>query len=196
MHDMGYIDDIAIPVNNNGKVVGADFDAESWDIWTNLTGYELYEIYTDVAGNSDLTTIVKQMIVNELKHRIQDDVWNGTDSKDSMPDNQWKRSLKRVYKFIRGSAHIPKGHYLYKGYIQSLGADNEIDMDSPYFEIARVKNDVHWAYIRIYHDIERLTKLDIDEYVEVVGRTLGSYTQIQCATLISIRVGKEYQGDI
>ena len=89
MHEMGYIDDIAIPVNNNGKVVGADFDAESWDIWTNLTGYELYEIYTDVSNN-----IVKQMIINELKHRIQDDVWNGTDSGEI--NNEWEITLRRI----------------------------------------------------------------------------------------------------
>ena len=90
VHEMGYIDDIAIPVNNNGKVVGADFDAESWDIWTNLTGYELYEIYTDVDDN-----IVKQMIINELKHRIQDDVWNGTDSGGEIND-EWKITLRRI----------------------------------------------------------------------------------------------------
>ena len=94
VHDMGYIDDIAIPVNNNGKVVGADFDAESWDIWTNLTGYELYEIYTDVIGED--SEIVKQMIINELKHRIQDDVWNGTDSKDSIANKEWEITLRKI----------------------------------------------------------------------------------------------------
>lgn len=81
---------IKFPIIQDATHIISSFDDESWEIYVNLDGPQMVELHNRMEDDR-----VKKIIVEELRFRDEDPVWNDTDFGENR-DNQWKDALDSI----------------------------------------------------------------------------------------------------